>query len=91
MFDKIGKMELFTEIGKIGKMKSDNVEVFCYGRRLKATISYYENEKAFLVRLYTHGKKIIKHKLFFDDNKTRLENYQNASSYAMEYLQNCTY
>ena len=76
---------------KIGKMRSDKAELFLYGKRLKASISYYENEKAFLVRLYTYGEKVLESKLFFDDNKTRLENYQKANNYAREYLQKCKY
>ena len=75
----------------IGKIKSNNIECFYYGKRLKASISYYENEKAFLVRLFTSKAKILKSILVFNDNLTRLDNYQKAVTIARQYLNTCPY
>lgn len=75
----------------IGKIKANNIECFYYGKRLKASISYYENEKAFLIRLFTYKAKILKNILIFNNNLTRLENYQQAVTIARQYLNTCPY
>lgn len=76
---------------KIEKFTSNNFDLFFYGNRLKATIYYYEKEKTFEAKLYTYGDKVFKSNLFFNDTKSKLENYQNANNYVMEYLNNCKY
>ena len=72
-------------------VKYKNIECFNYGKRFKACISYYENEKAFKVDLYTYKRKILKSFLIFNDTLTRLENYQNAVNIARQYLNTCKY
>lgn len=68
-----------------------NNEFFYYGKRLKASITYYEKEKAFQVNLFTYKAKILKSFLIFNDNLTRLENYQKALKKVREYLKICVY
>jgi hypothetical protein len=75
----------------VDTVKYKNIECFNYGKRLKACISYYENEKAFKVDLYTYKRKILKSFLIFNDNLTRLENYQKAVNIARQYLNTCKY
>lgn len=76
---------------KIGLIKYKNIECFYYGKRLKASISYYKNEKAFKVNFYTYKNKILKSLLIFNANLTRLENYQKALNVARQYLNTCQY
>lgn len=75
----------------IEHIKINHNEYFYYGKRLKASISYYEKEKAFLIKLFTYKAKILKSILIFNDNLTRLENYQKAVKRIREYLKTCPY
>lgn len=71
-------------------------ECFYYGNRLKATLQGFKKyrdveTKSYLVKLYTHGKRVFKEKLFFNENKTESELFHEALIFARNYLNTCKY
>lgn len=82
------------------KLKYKTSEFFFYGKRIKVEIRMYENEnnvRCYETILYTHNRKPIKRRLFFD-NKLRENQYieQNnlyieAVKMARNYLDTCNY
>ena len=82
-------------------IKTISCEPFLYGKRIKAILKTYENDKnlrSYEVILYKHHNEIYKQKLFFDnsinpkDYKRQNDLYIKAHEYALNYLNNiCIY